>query len=924
MPILLNDLQATAAKAIKTYSPKFFDSKLSGRGGNSVGLLSNKNNPMSVNPLAKTDPHDADTIRRVYRAGQTSVNRIPVNPLTTEAVATMKTLPRPDMADLTKIATHANGDLYINMEVQAMTIEDTTVTDKYGATSNKKDFKVTYIVTFYHVGDPTNQMHEKAGPFSTAPRSGKKNVFWTQYTSNPLQELQFDTVSKLKADGYTVDMHMLSDYLLNYDLYDAVCQRSEQWQTTIDKTLDTFFTDVKMQGSYAPNSHLDMVVREQVKYIMSYNIPLDLYKNIYASITRCFPADAARTICKQNLNLLLSDTLGNLSAHKSLINGFTPATSNQPVPASIQRLSREQIRAVMSTEPLILVQAGAGTGKSTLILGRIDYLVHSGVKPEDITVLSFTNAAADNITAKNPNVHSMTIARMIHEIYTANFSNHELSSLDTIVNSLDIYYPPQVGGSSNRNLVTEFQRKLHAMIKNDTNNFTEMNNFIEAHYDEVIAMLDTIGQTSLELEIIICYQKIDSFKEPPTISSKFLIIDEVQDNSIFEFVYTLKYVDKHKESLFIVGDCSQTLYEFRASNPRALNILEGSQTFATYQLNVNYRSNQEILDFANVALQNIEANQYAQIQLQANSLAAVTEQSFLDHVWFNYRQLQKVTDFHQELPAIFSLDVRPYIEKCLNAHEQVAILAFTRRDVAVIKQILENQYPDKSIVSLVPEKMYNTTVISSFIKKYWNDIKFAPYTNIVNIIQREIMGRLQYLIYNDQKAAPRIRQMLTDWAAKNTATIQTWINQVQNGQLTEAELLDLVKDNMIKYEIMNNAIKQSLLSAQNQQAKKDNAAANADFVISTIHSAKGLEFQNVIVLYRNENQMEEDKKRMYYVALTRAMQSEYILAYDTMSSPQIQADYITVLEHLHSIAPAPNSPITMLAARKKRGSRVKV
>ena len=83
MPILLNDLQATAAKAIKTYSPKFFDSKLSGRGGNSVGLLSNKNNPMSVSPLAKTGPHDADTIRRVYRAGQTSVNRIPVNPLTT-------------------------------------------------------------------------------------------------------------------------------------------------------------------------------------------------------------------------------------------------------------------------------------------------------------------------------------------------------------------------------------------------------------------------------------------------------------------------------------------------------------------------------------------------------------------------------------------------------------------------------------------------------------------------------------------------------------------------------------------------------------------------------------------------------------------------------------------------------------------------
>ena len=172
-----------------------------------------------------------------------------------------------------------------------------------------------------------------------------------------------------------------------------------------------------------------------------------------------------------------------------------------------------------------------------------------------------------------------------------------------------------------------------------------MNNFIEENYDDVIAILDTIHQTSLELEIIICYQKIDTLIEPSSVTSKFLIMDEVQDNSIFEFVYTLKYIDKHKESLFIVGDCSQTLYEFRASNPRALNILEGSGTFTTYQLHVNYRSNQEILDFANIILRNIEANQYANIQLQANSLAQVTEQSFLDKVHFNYHQLNKITQW---------------------------------------------------------------------------------------------------------------------------------------------------------------------------------------------------------------------------------------------------------------------------------------
>lgn len=127
--------------------------------------------------------------------------------------------------------------------------------------------------------------------------------------------------------------------------------------------------------------------------------------------------------------------------------------------------------AVKSTEPLILVQAGAGTGKSTLILGRIDYLIACGIKAEDITVLSFTNAAADNITAKNPNVHSMTIARMIHEIYTTNFANHELSQLNTLLNSLEIYYPNQFNTAGTT--VAMFYKRIKDMISNTVNNFTD-------------------------------------------------------------------------------------------------------------------------------------------------------------------------------------------------------------------------------------------------------------------------------------------------------------------------------------------------------------------------------------------------------------------------------------------------------------------
>lgn len=317
-------------------------------------------------------------------------------------------------------------------------------------------------------------------------------------------------------------------------------------------------------------------------------------------------------------------------------------------------------------------------------------------------------------------------------------------------------------------------------------------------------------------------------------------------------------------------------------------------------------------------MQNIEANQYAQIQLQANSLAPVTEQSFLDKVHFNYQKLLRIKDFHSALPKIFSTEIRSYIDGCLAKGEQVAVLAFTRDDIKCVNQILETQYPNKTCVSLVPEKMNNSTVISSFIKKYWSSISFTPLSNIMFIITRSILHNLKYIVFDDQKAMPAIQKLLDEWHIENKGRVDAWVNQYNKGQLTYNEVLDFVKDDLIKFEIGRNAIKQSLLSARNQQAKKDNAAVGADFVLSTIHSAKGLEFQNVIVLYKNDNQMDEDKKRMYYVALTRAMNSEYILAYDIMSSPQIQADYITVLEGLHSTHPAANSPIDMMNAQKAR------
>lgn len=287
--------------------------------------------------------------------------------------------------------------------------------------------------------------------------------------------------------------------------------------------------------------------------------------------------------------------------------------------------------------------------------------------------------------------------------------------------------------------------------------------------------------------------------------------------------------------------------------------------------------------------------------MRANSLSTVTEQDFVNAVQFHYERLNKLNDIKDAMTPIFAVHVKPYIDQKLAAGEKIAILAYARRTINIVENVLEQLYPNAQVVSLIPEKTYNSTVFSNFIRKFWSQVKYLPSKSVMGIIIQMINSHIDQLVRGDvAKAMPLIQNMINKFIAENQATLTMWQTQVQNGQMTQQACLDNIKDCMLSYEIRNNAVKQALLNTKNREQKDPERIKNANFILSTIHSAKGLEFENVIGLYKNAQQMTEPDKRMYYVMLTRAMKSEFVLAYDTVASPQIQADYNTIVEKLHA------------------------
>lgn len=947
MPVIIDDnntaqlvgITGTAKKggnANNLYTPKFFHKNiLTGKGGQSRGLLNEKWDPKMNAGGYKLTPNPDMQLSTQYNKDVKLYN-IPCYLISSELWENViKKIPRPNVTDMTKIATNGTDDVYIIAPIHGIQIQEQQITNGAvgaSATHTEKSLAPLMNVFVYIIRDINKQEHVNAGGLQMIQKSNiyhaKENVFYQDICNNLVTTL-LDLYNKLTTIGYTVDKQTLDDFLQNYSLYTELCKASEKWLTQADYYMNDILiknvSAITAGTPFDPNDRSNlwndsrMSVMSMLSRLEKYSVPLEQYKAMYDNMSKNLSTDIVACICKSNLNLLLSNTLQHMDQNRAQ-NEFVPDVNHvkSKIPFSL-----EQTAAIESTSPFVLVQSGAGTGKSTVIRGRIDHMLANGIKPEDITVLSFTNAAANHIKDLQPNVHSMTIAAMLHTIYSFNYPTQQLSSLSTILNSLDIYFDNKnmQMASIQRTFIDKFKRVLIKL--RDDNEYTQANNFVEDHIDETLDVLNVIRQTSLELESIICYQRIETLNEPPEVQAKHLIIDEVQDNSIAEFIYSIKYTDKHQCSMYIVGDCSQTLYEFRSSNPKALNVLESSGVFETYKLQTNYRSNQEILDFANVLLGNIEANQYANIQLRANSLVPVTKQSFEDAVTLHYERLQNKSapSMDNMIAHMIAVDAKKWMDDKLAKGEQIAILAPKRFTLSKVEDYLRKIYSipkpqtpngQADIISLVPMRQRDNATLSKFIAKYWENIQYAPPMNIMTTIRRELSDKFDYIMpYKSQATLQKARDdvfgrpgvnrgLIGDFENQYGSRIINWQNQVSMSVMTTAQLLEEVKKLMIDFEIRKNAIMKSVISARNEEEKRSQSIDSAKFILSTIHSAKGLEFNNVLVVYENESEssIDEATKRMYYVAFTRAKKAEFIFAYDTMSFPKICGDYEKIIKDL--------------------------
>lgn len=254
-------------------------------------------------------------------------------------------------------------------------------------------------------------------------------------------------------------------------------------------------------------------------------------------------------------------------------------------------LSPSQLEVVNCTAPLILVAAGPGSGKSSVLVARVQRLLADGVPPERICLISYTNSSADLLQARLGSVR-LGACSTLHSFLLSLIRKHHI---------LIGYRSSNIAALSEEE-ATKLLKDTMALMKVRATADKMTQAVLNAAVIVPMARIETCGRKyldamremeSLSFDGILAYGRVIANLADPGFDH--ILIDEVQDSTDcdMEIYFNLRIPNK-----VWVGDFEQSIFSFRGGN--ALNILKLSQRpdVAVLKLEDNYRSLMKVCNVA--------------------------------------------------------------------------------------------------------------------------------------------------------------------------------------------------------------------------------------------------------------------------------------------------------------------------------------
>ncbi len=609
------------------------------------------------------------------------------------------------------------------------------------------------------------------------------------------------------------------------------------------------------------------------------------------------------------------------------------------------RLNRQQEEAVRQTDGPVLLLAVPGSGKTTVLVTRLGYMLHcKGIRPERVLTVTYTVAATKDMKAR--------FVSFFGEEHADKLTFRTINGLCAVVIGT---YARQKGTEAFALLDDERQiksviRELLArtgtafpsdqQVNDARTHITYCKNMmlteaeIHAHkvdgmdfprvYFEYQDYLLRSKRMDYDDQMVFTYR---IFRQHPDILAHFqrrwpyICVDEAQDTSKIQHAI-LRLLASASGNIFMVGDEDQSIYGFRAAWPQAL--LEFEQVFPSakvLKLETNYRSTRAIVEKADAFIRRNQNRRPKRMRTENQQGSAIRKIMLTDYNR-QYSYLLKIAESCEEstavlyrnndsaLPLIDLLEQKGVPYAC----RQREGFFFTSPLVRDVTDMLEFAFDDG-----------NKDLFLRFYYKLDLKLKKAVVTKLLYGMpkDRSVFEALLESGELEPWQIGKVKAMQTHYSKlpylTSFAAIQRLVRYMGYGDYLQEQHGDTAKlDILLSLANQTPMVGQFLLHLRELKDHIETLEPRPDcpFVLSTIHASKGLEYDRVILIdavdgllpSADEDEELEEERRLFYVGTTRAKKQLEFLCYENKFGEPSNAAFPFVSQFLGEEPKKPQEP----------------
>ncbi len=602
-------------------------------------------------------------------------------------------------------------------------------------------------------------------------------------------------------------------------------------------------------------------------------------------------------------------------------------------------LNDRQQEAVLTTEGPLLVLAGAGSGKTTVLTKRIAHIVEKGLaRPWQILAITFTNKAAAEMLTRIANLvpegcsdmwiktfHSSCLRILRCDIeklgqkYTHEFNvydtNDQKKAVKDVLKELNFsedMYPvrmlvSRISDMKNKGITPEeFEKGVYDFKQKNIAR-------VYAAYQQKLMDNNSLDFDDLLLKTVELFEKCPDVLEYYQNKFKYILVDEYQDTNHIQYKLVAMLAAKH-HNLCVVGDDDQSIYKFRGAD--ITNILDFEKQFKetkTVKLEQNYRSTQNILDAANDVIKNNRDRKQKKLWTDAGKGDKITlnvsDDQIAEASYINSCIEKMVFDGtykYSDFAILYrtNAQTRAFEENLTCPYRILAGLRFYDRkeikDILSYLRVVYNPTDDINLMRIinVPKRGIGEATVSK-ISALARSLGKSMFDIIISSEYEEALGRSASKIKSFANIITELMEVkdtipvtsLIDLMLEKTGYTQSLLLEEPQEARSRIENIEEFRSKAYEYQnTVENPSFAGFLDNISLVSDVDNLDSTQDAVVlMTLHSAKGLEFPVVFMcgmekglfpsaMSEAEEGGMEEERRLCYVGITRAKKKLYMTA----------------------------------------------